>query len=165
VSEGMGYDAPPAHLSGNHQQMQKPLIPLILALNCALLSGCANWEFPWVYRINVDQGNIITQEKVNQLKPGMSREQVKFVMGSPLLTDTFHDDRWDYLYTLRDRDNKNTKHRLTVVFAGDKLAQLSGDFMPQAEAVPPAANDLSQPANTNDPAFQNPSAAKPNAVN
>jgi outer membrane protein assembly factor BamE len=145
--------------------MQKAPALLALVLNFALLSGCANWEFPWVYRLNVDQGNIITQEKVNELKPGMTREQVKFVMGSPLLTDTFHDERWDYVYTLRDRNGDNIpEQRLTVFFANDRLARLSGTFMPQAPgepAVPAAARDLSEPANENDPAFQNPSIQNP----
>jgi outer membrane protein assembly factor BamE len=119
--------------------MQKLLIPLFFLANSILLSGCANWEFPWVYRLQVDQGNIITQEKVNQLKPGMTREQVKFVMGSPLLTDTFHSDRWDYIYSLRDADGNISKQRLSVIFADDKLARLSGTFMPQrSPAVTPA---------------------------
>ena len=144
----MGYDAPPAHLSGNHRQMQKRLIPLFFLANSLLLSGCANWEFPWVYRLTVDQGNIITQEKVNQLTPGMSREQVKFVMGSPLLADTFHDNRWDYIYTVRDRDGKPTEQRLTVIFSDDKLTRLSGTFMPQASAAPAAK----QPAAADDSA-------------
>ncbi len=106
----------------------------ILFISAVFLSGCSNLEFPWVYRINVDQGNIITQEMVNELKPGMTREQVKFVMGSPLITDTFHEDRWDYIYTLIDRDGKNTRHNLTVLFSGDKLVGLNGDFMPQQAA-------------------------------
>jgi len=114
--------------------MQKLLIPLFFLANSLLLSGCTNWEFPWVYRIDVDQGNIITQEKVNQLKPGMSREQVRFVMGSPLLADTFNENRWDYIYTLRDGEGKNTEQRLTVIFVDDQLARLSGTLMPQASA-------------------------------
>lgn len=146
--------------------MQKRLLTLVLVSNLAMLSGCANWEFPWVYRLNIDQGNIITQEKVNQLKPGMSREQVKFVMGSPLLTDTFHDDRWDYLYTLRDREGNTTEQRLSVFFADEKLARLSGNFMPQGatapgSAVPEAAHDNAEPPSANDPAFQNPSVQNP----
>ena len=114
--------------------MQKLLTPLFFLAVSLFLGGCANWEFPWVYRLSIDQGNIITQEKVNQLKPGMTRDQVKFVMGSPLLTDTFHDDRWDYLYTLRDRDGKTKEQKLSVFFIDDKLARLNGTFMPQAPA-------------------------------
>jgi outer membrane protein assembly factor BamE len=119
--------------------MQKLLIPLFFLANSILISGCANWEFPWVYRLQVDQGNIITQEKVNQLKPGMTREQVKFVMGSPLLTDTFNSDRWDYIYSLRDADGNTSQQRLSLIFADDKLARLNGTFMPQhSSAVTPA---------------------------
>lgn len=136
----MGYDAPLAHLSGNNQQMQKPLIPLILVLNALLLSGCANWEFPWVYRLTIDQGNIITQEKVDQLKPGMSREQVKFVMGSPLLVDTFRENRWDYVYTTQGRDGIRSEKRLSVLFNNDVLSQVSGDFTPAASSPTPAAS-------------------------
>lgn len=94
-------------------------------------SACSNLEFPWVYRLNIDQGNIITQDMVNQLKPGMTRDQVKFVMGSPLIVDAFHENRWDYVYTLRDGKGKTTRQNLTVLFANDTLSGLSGDFFPQ----------------------------------
>lgn len=133
--------------------MQKLLIPLFFLANSLLLSGCTNWEFPWVYRIDVDQGNIITQEKVNQLKPGMSREQVRFVMGSPLLADTFNENRWDYVYTLRDGEGKNTEQRLTVIFVNDQLARLSGTLMPQASAPSTTTPATEAPAIT--PAEEN----------
>lgn len=100
------------------------------------LGGCSNLEFPWVYRLQIDQGNIITQDMVNQLKPGMTRDQVKFVMGSPLIVDPFHQDRWDYVYTLRDPKGKVTRHSLTVRFTNDTLSGLSGDFFPQDAATP-----------------------------
>lgn len=103
----------------------------ILLISASLLGGCSNLEFPWVYRINIDQGNIITQDMVNELKPGMTREQVKFVMGSPLIADSFHENRWDYIYTLLDAKGKHTRHNLTVLFTDDKLVALNGDFMPQ----------------------------------
>ena len=99
-------------------------------------SGCSNLEFPWVYRLQIDQGNIITQDMVNQLKPGMTRDQVKFVMGSPLLVDPFHQDRWDYVYTLLDGKRNYSRKNLAVFFTDDKLSALSGDFMPQAAADP-----------------------------
>lgn len=105
----------------------------------AWLSACSNLEFPWVYRINIDQGNVITQDMVNQLKPGMTRDQVKFVMGSPLLVDAFHHDRWDYIYTLRKADGKRTREQLTVFFKDDQLASLTGDFLPASAQVPPSA--------------------------
>lgn len=103
------------------------------------LSACSNLEFPWVYRLSVDQGNIITQEMVNDLKPGMTRDQVKYVMGSPLLVDPFHPDRWDYIYTLRKPDGKRTREQLTVHFKDDQLSSLSGDFLPASAQAPAAA--------------------------
>ncbi len=114
------------------------------------LSACSNLEFPWVYRLNIDQGNIITQDMVNQLKPGMTRDQVKFVMGSPLIVDPFHADRWDYIYTLRKADGKRTREQLTVLFKDDQLASLSGDFLPAAAQTAPAttpAPDTATPTN------------------
>jgi outer membrane protein assembly factor BamE len=104
-----------------------------------LLAGCASFEFPWVYKLNIDQGNIITQEMVNKLQPGMSRSQVQFVMGSPLLADPFHEDRWDYIYTLLDSKGKRTEQHLTVFFADDKLSSLNGNVVPQGEEPAPQA--------------------------
>jgi outer membrane protein assembly factor BamE len=118
---------------------------VLTALAIFMLGACSNLEFPWVYRIDIDQGNIITQDMVNQLKPGMSRDQVKFVMGSPLVIDPFHQDRWDYVYTVRKADGKRKHEQLTVFFQNDQLASLSGDFLPAsaqtpaAEPIPPSA--------------------------
>lgn len=117
-------------------------IPAVLlsAVLMLIVSGCSNLEFPWVYRLQIDQGNIITQDMVNQLKPGMTRDQVKFVMGSPLVVDPFHQDRWDYVNTVLDGQGKRTRKSLTVLFSNDTLVGLSGDFMPQAAADPTQTN-------------------------
>lgn len=103
---------------------------LAFASAVSLLSACSNLEFPWVYRIDIDQGNIITQEMVDQLKPGLTRDQVKYVMGSPLVVDPFHPDRWDYVYTLRKGDGSRKREQLSVFFKDDILISLSGDFLP-----------------------------------
>jgi outer membrane protein assembly factor BamE len=76
---------------------------------------------------------------VNKLQPGMSRSQVQFVMGSPLIADPFHENRWDYIYTLLDPIGKRTEQQLTVFFADDKLSSLSGNIVPQAEEAAPQA--------------------------
>ena len=76
---------------------------LLIALFIASLTACGAVGFPGVYRINVEQGNIVDQEMVNQLKPGMSRRQVRFIMGTPLVEDTFNSNRWDYTYSVRNR--------------------------------------------------------------
>lgn len=106
----------------------------VLIFLAALLSGCSSLEFPGVYRLSIDQGNIITQEMVDQLKPGMSRNQVQFIMGTPLVEDTFHSDRWDYLYSLRDSDGHRTQQRLSIFFENDRLKSFSGDFLPSGAA-------------------------------
>ena len=79
------------------------------------LAGCGtNIGFPGVYRINVEQGNIVTADMVEQLAPGMTRRQVRFILGTPLIEDTFHEHRWDYRYTLRNGLETVQENRLTV---------------------------------------------------
>lgn len=103
----------------------------LLILFVAVLSGCSGgFGFPGVYRINVEQGNIVTEDMVAQLKEGMSRRQVRFIMGTPLIEDTFHAERWDYRYSLRNGDETIREREVTVVFADDKLVNVEGDIKP-----------------------------------
>lgn len=101
-----------------------------LAMLGLLLNACSYLKFPGVYRIAVQQGNIIDQKKVDQLKMGMSRRQVQFVMGSPLMSDAFHEDRWDYLYQVRRGGETLRDRRFTVFFEDDKLVRYDGDYEP-----------------------------------
>ncbi len=72
-----------------------------LALTAALLlSACSSLEFPGVYKLTIQQGNIVSQEMVDRLKPGMTRSQVQFVLGNPVLADSFERNRWSYVYTI-----------------------------------------------------------------
>jgi len=104
----------------------------IVILFAAVITGCGNnFGFPGVYRIDVEQGNIVTQEMVDQLKPGMSRRQVRFVMGTPLVEDTFNDDRWDYRYTVRNGIDTLEQNQVTVFFEGDALVNVSGSLLPE----------------------------------
>ncbi len=108
--------------------MQIGAVAIITCLGLAL-SGCSSIIFPGVYRIQVRQGNVITEEMVAKLKPGMTRRQVRFIMGTPLIEDTFNKDRWDYVYMAR-RGRKITKQaRISLVFDGDRLASYSGDYV------------------------------------
>ncbi len=102
---------------------------LLIALAIACLSACSFIGFPGVYRINVEQGNIVTQEMV-ELKPGLSRRQVRFILGTPLIEDPFNPDRWDYRYTKRNGLKVLSDSRLTVRFEGDSLVAVEGDFTP-----------------------------------
>lgn len=102
---------------------------LPLALLAAIcLSACGFVGFPGVYKIDVEQGNIVTQEMVDQLKPGMSRRQVRFILGTPLLEDPFNQERWDYPYVKRNGQDVLAENRLAVYFDGDTLVKYESDF-------------------------------------
>lgn len=93
----------------------------------AALAGCgSNFGFPGVYRINVEQGNVVTDEMVEQLRPGLNRRQVRYIMGTPLIEDSFHEDRWDYRYMLRNGNELLSETQLTLWFEGDELVRVEG---------------------------------------
>lgn len=107
-------------------RMHRPLLPLVLALLC----GCSYLpRIPGVtpYRIDIQQGNFISQDMVGQLRPGMSKDQVKLVLGTPLLTDIFHAERWDYVYWRERPGSAREQRKLTVYFEDGKLTRLDGD--------------------------------------
>jgi outer membrane protein assembly factor BamE len=109
-------------------------MPRALALALALLLGaCALPSFMQPYRMDIQQGNFVTQEMVSQLKPGMSKEQVRYILGTPLLTDVFHAERWDYVYYLDRRGELRDQRRLAVHFQDGKLARVDGDVAPAGE--------------------------------
>lgn len=112
-----------------------------------LLSACGFVGFPGVYKIDVEQGNIVTKEMADQLRVGMSRRQVRFILGTPLVEDTFNPDRWDYVYVKRNGDEILDEQLLTVKFEGDTLTEIGGDYDPGA---PDGAEDAAAPAD--DPA-------------
>lgn len=120
-----------------HQQKWKfsPMRTLFLCLAVACLSACSFVGFPGVYKIDVEQGNIVTQEMADQLKPGMSRRQVRFILGTPLVEDSFNQDRWDYPYVKRNGPNILSQSQLTVEFEGDSLVTVGGDYLPPAWAT------------------------------
>ena len=88
------------------------------------------------YRVEVVQGNFISREQVEALRPGMNRQQVREVLGTPLLTSVFHADRWDYVFTLKRQGVEPQARKLTVYFTGDAMQRFEGDPMPsEAEFV------------------------------
>jgi outer membrane protein assembly factor BamE len=120
-------------------------IPRALLLPVAvLLPACKSIDVPKVpgvtpYRMVIQQGNFISQEMVSQLKPGMSKEQVRFVLGTPLVNDIFHADRWDYVYFRETADGKREQRNLSVIFENGKLARVLGDLLPADGAAPRAS--------------------------
>ncbi len=110
-----------------------PVRLLFTAVFVTLLSACGFVGFPGVYKIDVEQGNIVTKEMADQLRVGMSKRQVRFILGTPLIEDTFNPDRWDYIYVKRNGNNILDEQLLTVTFEGDTLSDIGGDYNPEAE--------------------------------
>ncbi len=101
--------------------MQKILISVVLLT--LLLSGCA-------HKIEIQQGNVITQTQLEKLRVGLDQRQVRALLGSPLLNDAFHPDRWDYYYSMSRGTELKKRSRLTLFFSGDQLIRFEkeGDF-------------------------------------
>lgn len=93
-----------------------------------LTAGCTRFNFP--YRIDVEQGNVLTQETVDRLQPGMDRSQVAFLLGTPLITDDFRPERWDYYYSLKTGQGVYLRRHMVLFFHGDTLVRLEGDMRP-----------------------------------
>jgi len=146
-------------------------LPALLPL---LLGACKSIEMPAVpgitpYRMVIQQGNFISQEMVEQLKPGMTREQVRFILGTPLVTDIFHADRWDYVFYRVASDGKREQRNLSVMFEKEKLTRVIGDLMPPEATTPqssgftpqtkPAAAPAPKPADAPKPVAEAPKPA------
>jgi len=126
------------HLSSPLPRRRCALLCVLLA---ASLAGCSGQsvenvldDLPGIapYRIEIQQGNYVSQDMVAKLKRGMSPEQVRFVLGTPLLTDVFHPNRWDYVF-FRERPNKTReKRRISVFFENNRLVRVTGDVVPEA---------------------------------
>lgn len=138
-----------------------PVIRAILAatLAAAALSACGSskWGFP--YRADIQQGNWITAEQVARLQAGMTREQVRYLLGSPTLQDIFNADRWDYPYLNQPGYGKSEQRTFTVWFEGDTLVRWEGDEQPdrqpfersdtgKKQTLPPADADNAAPTPT-----------------
>ena len=107
--------------------LNRILCILVLCAAGSSLTGCG---FPGVYKIDIQQGNVVTQEMIDQLRPGMTTRQVRFIMGTPLLQDTFEPNRWDYLYSMQAGHNPRVQERVSLIFEDDQLIGLAGDFVP-----------------------------------
>lgn len=103
------------------------------------LAGC-------VYKIDVQQGNLVTQESVAKLKKGMTKSEVRQLLGTPLLADPFHGNRWDYYFSTATRGKTTERTRFSVFFDNDKLVSVTGDVKAATPAQAPAA-----PANSATP--------------
>ncbi len=101
------------------------------------LSACSTIlnNLPGVYSLDIEQGNKIDQSMVDQLRPNMTKRQVVYIMGSPMLTDSFHDKRWDYIYSSQPGGGDRIQKRVTLFFNGDNLVGVQGDLRPSSMPV------------------------------
>ena len=110
----------------------RPAVRLAAMAAAWFLSAC-------VYRLDIQQGNLLDAEQVDQLEVGMTRSQVRFLLGTPMVIDTFDANRWDYMYSLRHgRSREVTKRHLVVWFDGDTVTRIEEPIpIPRAESVVP----------------------------
>ena len=103
------------------------------------LAGCISVPTPGVYKIDVQQGNVITAEMLAALEPGMEKRKVRFLLGTPLVTDTFDPDRWDYIYSFQEGGGERVQRHVVAIFEDDRLLRVEGDVTPSEFASLPDA--------------------------
>jgi outer membrane protein assembly factor BamE len=114
-------------------------IPQRILLGIALSAAAAGC----VYRINIQQGNFLDQTAVEQVKAGMTRSQVRYLLGTPMVADSFDKERWDYIYYLKKGRSRHVdSRRVTVYFDGDKVARLDKPTAAEAAAQDASAAKL-----------------------
>lgn len=97
--------------------------PIIITVLLLLLNACGA-----AYRIDIQQGNLLTDKEIAELKPGMSKREVRYILGTPLVVDPFHQNRWDYFYSFDRRGQETVKRRITIVFEDEQMDRIEGDI-------------------------------------
>ncbi|ARU03627.1 hypothetical protein CCO03_02035 [Comamonas serinivorans] len=119
----------------------RPWLLSASAFAALALSACSSWDTSsrrmldavTPYRPEVIQGNFISAEQVQAVQPGMSRLQVRDILGTPLVASAFHSDRWDYVFTMKRKGVDEQRYKLTAFFSGDLLDRVESDEMPSEE--------------------------------
>jgi len=126
----------------------------LLIVLAVLAAGCSRVPMiPGItaHKIEIQQGNYLTQDMVAKLKPGMTRSQVRYILGTPLLADPFHADRWDYVYQMQRKGETVEFRRIFLLFEQDKLARIEGDVVPLAAQPEAKAVDRQEAAKVQAP--------------
>jgi outer membrane protein assembly factor BamE len=138
----------------------KSVLRALAAISILLFSACSVTdkvtEKLTPYKIDIQQGNVVTQEMVAKLKPGMTKAQVRFVMGTPLITDAFHANRWDYVYRFQKAGKLMEERKLALFFDRELLQRVEGDVV----AASPVAEEKKEPAKAVDQPVQGTAPAK-----
>jgi len=109
--------------------MKFALIPFLFCLICGCSRGYdGGFNAPLLHKIDIQQGNVINQEMLNKLAPGMNKKQVKYIMGTPVIIDPFHNERWEYIYSFQEGGKVRKQRHITLHFENGKLAHISGDI-------------------------------------
>ena len=125
--------------------MLRSRLLLVAAFSTLLVACTTKPSFINEYKIDIQQGNVLSQDAVAQLKPGQTRDQVRFLLGTPMIADIFHQQRWDYVYQYRDGQTRKVESRKFAVFfdTEGRLVRVGGEV----EAA--EASDLTVPASKN----------------
>lgn len=108
------------------------------ALACAVaaaLAACSTLHFPGVHRIIVQQGNVVTRTMIDKLKPGMSKNQVRYVMGNAVMENPFDANRWDYIYTADIRGQDYIERRLSIFFEDGRMVSMEGNYLDEEKTA------------------------------
>ncbi len=122
--------------------------PVLRLFSLTSLLAVSLFNAGCVYKIDVQQGNIVSQEMLDQLRPNMTKQQVRFIMGTPLLESVFDQQRWDYYYSYEPGSVKHPRHdtaqqrKITVVFEQDSLREVTGDVSVNLQRPPDAMPDV-----------------------
>lgn len=121
-----------------------------------VLAGCSfkRPRLPRVHKLTVQQGNVINQDMIDKLRPGMSRSQVAFVMGEPVVRNSFNEDRWDYVYTIELPGVYSTTQTVSLYFVDEQLAYFTGDLVPSRVQEAAEAEAAQSDADQSDPATE-----------
>lgn len=110
---------------------------VLFSISLVVLGACSrsfdgSYNPPLLYKVDVQQGNVIEQDMLDRLKPGMNKEQVRYIMGTPVLIDPFHNNRWEYVYSYQKGGGIREQRHITLHFEEDKLNRVTGDIIPAA---------------------------------
>lgn len=139
----------------------KSVLRALAAITILLLAACSVTEKLTPYKIDIQQGNVVTQEMVAKLKSGMTKAQVRFILGTPLITDAFHANRWDYVYRYQKAGKLTEERKLALFFDQELLQRVEGDVVAATPSAPDAdkgaaagipAKALEQPLQNAEPA-------------
>lgn len=118
------------------------ILPALLA--CLIISACGSL----VYKQDIQQGNVLDSKDVSRLEPGMTKRQVRVLLGTPSISSPFHEERWDYMNTLAKRGGKTRKRILTLYFDDDALQSIEGSYLDEADIAGEALDELRKSGDT-----------------